>query len=288
MWAILITIKFTTTAIIFGILAAVLYLGYYKLTTERIQIDTAKMSANTPKLSVGETLKNLVTCRPLLAIIVVALLTLIASLGSSSLNTFLYKDYFNDTSLMPVASLGGTVIMICMAPVATKLTAKIGKKEVGVAGILIATIMFCILWLIKTTNPVVYIVLYLISNVGLGLNSMVSWAYIGDVIDYQEVKTGVRTDGTVYSTYSFVRKIAQAAAAGFGGFILSAIGYISSTAGEVVVQSEATRMGIYNCMTLLPAALYLLTFLCLFFFYPLGKKQVDENNRILAERRAKQ
>ena len=278
--------RYTTTAIIFGILAAVLYLGCYKLTTERIQIDPAKNAANQPKLSVGETLKNLVTCRPLLAIIVVALLTLIASLGSSSLNTYLYKDYFNDTSLMPLASMGGTVIMICMAPVATKLTAKIGKKEVGVLGMLIATVMFCILWLIKTTNPVVYIVLYLISNVGLGLNSMVTWAYIGDVIDYQEVKTGVRTDGTVYSTYSFVRKIAQAAAAGFGGFILTAIGYISSTAGEVVVQSEATKAGIYNCMTLLPAALYLLTFLCLFFFYPLGKKQVDENTRILTERRA--
>ena len=41
-------------------------------------------------------------------------------------------------------------------------------------------------------------------------------------------------------------------------------------------------------MTLLPAVLYLLTFVCLFFLYPLGKKQVDENNRILAERRAAQ
>ena len=52
------------------------------------------------------------------------------------------------------------------------------------------------------------------------------------------------------------------------------------------MQSEATKVGIYNCTTLLPAALYLLTFLCLFFFYPLGKKQVDENTRILTERRA--
>lgn len=216
------------------------------------------------------------------------LLTLIASLGTQALNTYLYKDYFNDTSLMPVASFGGTVIMICMAPVATRLSAKIGKKEVGALGILIAAVAMFLLWIVHTTSPVMYIVLYLISSLGMGLNSMVTWAYIGDVIDYQEVKTGVRTDGTVYSTYSFVRKIAQAAAAGLGGFLISAIGYVSSTAGEVVVQSEATKAGLYNCMTLLPAALYLLTFVCLFFLYPLGKKQVDENNRILAERRAAQ
>lgn len=280
--------RFTTTAIIFGILAAVLYLGCYKLTTERIQIDPARASAGKEKLSVGETLKNLVTCRPLLAIIAVALLTLIASLGTQALNTYLYKDYFNDTSLMPVASFGGTLVMICMAPVATRLSAKIGKKEVGALGILIAAVAMFLLWIVHTTSPVMYIVLYLISSLGMGLNSMVTWAYIGDVIDYQEVKTGVRTDGTVYSTYSFVRKIAQAAAAGLGGFLISAIGYVSSTAGEVVVQSEATKAGLYNCMTLLPAALYLLTFVCLFFLYPLGKKQVDENNRILAERRAAQ
>ena len=187
---------------------------------------------------------------------------------------------------MPVASFGGTAIMILMAPVATKMSAKFGKKEVGVAGILIAAVAMFVLWIMKATSPVMYIPVYLISSLGMGLNSMVTWAYIGDVIDFQEVKTGVRTDGTVYSTYSFVRKIAQAAAAGLGGFLISAIGYVSSTAGEVVVQSEATKAALYNCMTLLPAVLYLLTFLCLAFLYPLGKKQVDENNRILTERRA--
>ena len=277
--------RFTITAIIFGILAAVLYLGCYKLTTERIQIAPAKPGEK-DRLSVGETLKNLVTCRPLLAIIAVALLTLIASLGTQALNTYLYEDYFNDTSLMPVASFGGTAIMILMAPVATKMSAKFGKKEVGVAGILIAAVAMFVLWIMKATSPVMYIPVYLISSLGMGLNSMVTWAYIGDVIDFQEVKTGVRTDGTVYSTSSFVRKIAQAAAAGLGGFLISAIGYVSSTAGEVVVQSEATKAALYNCMTLLPAVLYLLTFLCLAFLYPLGKKQVDENTRILTERRA--
>lgn len=280
--------KFTTTAIIFGTLSAVFYLGCYALTTERVQIDPSKAAANKPKLSVGETLKNLVTCRPLLAIIIVALITLVASLGTSALNTYLFKDYFNNTSVMMLSSMAGTVSMLLMAPVATKLSTKIGKKETGCAGILISAVIFFVLWMMKIKNPIIYIALYTLQGMGMGLNSMVTWAYIGDVIDYQEVKTGVRTDGTVYSTYSFVRKLAQAAAAGLGGFLLTAIGYVSSTAGEVVVQTEAVKTGIYNCMTLLPAMLYVLAFLCMFFLYPLGKKQVDENTRILEERRAAQ
>lgn len=283
--------KFTITGIIFGALSAAFYLGCYKLTTERVQIDPAKMAAannGKSKLSIGETLKNLVTCGPLLAYIVVSLLTLIASLGLSALQTYLFMDYFNDTSLMGLMSMLSTAAMIAMAPVATKLAAKIGKKEVGCIGLLISGAVFLVCWLMKITNPMVYVILRTIQSMGLGLNSMVAWAFIGDIIDYQEIKVGVRTDGTVYSTYSFVRKIGQAAAAGLGGFLLTAIGYVSSTAGETVVQTEAVKSGIYNCMNLLPAVLTLLSFAIMFFCYPLDKKQVDENARILEERRAAQ
>ncbi len=278
--------KFTIAAVIFGICAAVFYLVCYALTVERVKIAPAKSENGKAKLGIGETLKNLITCRPLLAIVIVALLTLVASLGTSALNTYLYKDYFNNTSVMGLASIAGTVSMLAMAPVATYLSARIGKKETGCLGIAISAVIYLIMWMMKITNPMVFIGLYVLQGMGMGLNSMVTWAYIGDVIDYQEVKTNVRTDGTVYSTYSFVRKIAQAAAAGMGGWLLSAIGYVSSAAGEVVVQTESVRMSIYNCMTLLPAVLYILAFLCMFFLYPLGKKQVDENTSILEKRRS--
>ena len=278
--------KFTMTAVIFGVCAAVFYLVCYALSVERVQIAPAKKDDGKARISAGETLKNLVTCRPLLAIVIVAIFTLVASLGMSSLNTYLYKDYFNNTNVMGLASMAGTVSMIAMAPVATILSARIGKKETGCLGIGISAVIFVIMFLMRVTNPMVFIGLYVLQGMGMGLNSMVTWAFIGDVIDSQEVKTGVRTDGTVYSTYSFTRKIAQAAAAGLGGWLLSAIGYVQSTAGEVVVQTEAVRQSIYTCMTLLPAVLYILAFLCMFFLYPLGKKQVDENTRILNERRA--
>lgn len=280
--------KFTLAAIIFGICSAVFYLGCYKLSVERVKIEPVSANGKENKLSIGKTLKNLVTCRSLLAAILVALLALVASLGTSALNTYLFKDYFNDTRLMGLASITGTIAMLCTAPVATMLSAKIGKKETGAIGLLIYAVVTFVMWVMRITDPMLYVILRIAQSVGMGLNSMVSWAYIGDVIDDQEVKTGVRTDGTVYSTYSFVRKIGQAAAAGLGGFLLTAIGYVESTAGQAVVQSEAVKSGIYSCMTLLPAALYALAFVCMVFLYPLGKKKVEENARILAERRAAQ
>ena len=52
--------------------------------------------------------------------------------------------------------------------------------------------------------------------------NIVVWAFVTDVIDFQELVTGLREDGTVYSIYSFARKIGQALAGGVGGFAIVA------------------------------------------------------------------
>ena len=91
----------------------------HTLTTERVQIQVDKDAKKGP--GIGETLKQLVSCGPLLVVIAVALLLLIGSLLTSTMNTYLYKDYFNNTSVMALASLTSTLAMLLMAPFATKL-----------------------------------------------------------------------------------------------------------------------------------------------------------------------
>ena len=60
---------------------------------------------------------------------------------------------------------------------------------------------------------------------GFGFFNLVVWAFVTDVIDYHELLTGLREDGTVYSIYSFARKVGQALAGGLGGFAIAAVGY---------------------------------------------------------------
>lgn len=112
--------------------------------------------------------------------------------------------------------------------------------------------------------------------------NIIIWAFISDIIDFQEVRTGNREDGTIYAVYSFSRKIGQAFAGGLGGFALTAIGFVSGAAS----QSQAVADNIYRVATGVPALGYLMVALALAFIYPLGKKQVEENTRILQERRA--
>ena len=67
------------------------------------------------------------------------------------------------------------------------------------------------------------------------------WAFVTDCIDYQEYLTGTREDGTIYSIYSFSRKVGQAVAGGLGGFILVFVGYNAA----LDVQTERTLNGLF-------------------------------------------
>ena len=61
------------------------------------------------------------------------------------------------------------------------------------------------------------------------------------------------------------------------GGLLTLIGYSSATQFE----PEVTE-GIFMLSTLVPAVGFLILGLALFFFYPLDKKRVEENARVLA------
>ena len=131
---------------------------------------------------------------------------------------------------------------------------------VGVAtGVGVAAAAYLLMWALRLRSVWAYIGLMLVGSVGVGFFNMVIWAFITDVIDYQEVRTGSRDDGTVYAVYSFARKLGQALAGGVVGFALAAIGYVSSTGH--VVQTQPVREGIYTISTLVPGLSYLGVFL---------------------------
>ncbi|WP_340455705.1 MFS transporter [Peribacillus butanolivorans] len=93
--------------------------------------------------------------------------------------------------------------------------------------------------------------------------------------------TGLREDGTVYSIYSFARKVGQAIAGGIGGFAIAMVGYDATREA----QTQQVLDGIHALATLVPAVIYIVVFLILAFLYPLNKKRSIQLAEDLAERR---
>ena len=126
-----------------------------------------------------------------------------------------------------------------------------------------------------------YILVFGLATLGASAFNMLMWAFITDLIDHTEVKTGERNDATVYGLISFIRKLGQAIGGALTGYALTFIGYDSLAS----VQTESVKEGIYGLSTLFPGVCYIIAALILIFAYPLTKKVVEDNIVKLAQRR---
>lgn len=274
---IVIPVRFTLTAVVFGVLAVLCYALCYFLCRERVFFEKKEQKRE----NTAEMLKGLGKNKPLLALVCAALVLLLASLLSQTMNNYLFLDYFKNAkaiSVVNLVSIGGTLLL---APFISQIAAKFGKKEAGALGMLLAGIVYMVLFLLRIKSIPVFMALLFLATLGVGLFNLIVWAFITDIIDYQEVSTGKREDGTVYAVYSFARKVGQALAGGLGGFVLTAIGYVS----EAPAQTEAVSERIYTVATLVPGVCYLIVFLIMQFKYPLTRQEVEKNTAILQEKR---
>ena len=276
--------RVTLAAGIFSVLAIICYLICYKLITERVVIE----SSGEKGPSVGQMLASAFKNRALISIIVASVVMLLAQLSMQNMAAYIYPDYYNNANAQSASTMMMMVGMIVAAIFAKPLAKKFGKAEVSIVSNLFATAVMVILFILRPENVWVYCGLQMLCWLGLGVFSMVSWALITDVIDYSELKNGIREDGSVYAMYSFARKLGQALAAGLSGWLLEAIGYNSEAAAAGLKQTDSVLTGIFNISTLIPAIGFGLLALVLWFWYPLHKKQVDANVKALAEKHGRE
>lgn len=270
--------RFTMIAGVFSVLAVVCYLICYTLVTERVRTESYETKG--AKNGVFHMLANAIKNKALISIIVASIVMLLAQLTMQSMANYVYPNFYRSTAAQSASSIVMLVSMLIAAVLARPVAERIGKAELSSIANLLAAVICVLLFLMRPQNVWVYVLFMALCWLGLGMFSMVSWALITDVIDYSEIRNGVREDGSVYALYSFARKMGQAAAAGVSGFLLTLIGYTQETAFDTQVIN-----GIYNISTLVPAIGFGLLAAILWFWYPLHKKQVDENVTLLREKR---
>ena len=117
---------------------------------------------------------------------------------------------------------------------------------------------------------------------GSGLSLGVTTCCMADVIDYGEVKFGVRNESVSCSAQTFLMKAAMAAAGGLTGIGLQIVGYNA----KAEVQSAQTILGIRVLMIVVPIILAVLSFAIYKKFYTLKGEKMEEVTRKLNEMHA--
>jgi GPH family glycoside/pentoside/hexuronide:cation symporter len=156
---------FIMGALIFGVLALGCYMACYKMNVERIVLDETQK----PKANLGKTLKGLGKNKPLLLFLLAALIFMICFMLIGAVNTYLFKDYFGNAKALSMVGLLQSVAVFIAMPMIKPLVAKFGKKEVASAGILLAAIIYGVLYLLPNLTATQFITILAIAMFGYGI-----------------------------------------------------------------------------------------------------------------------
>ena len=269
--------RFTLIAVIFGVLSIISYFVLLNFTQERIRQNSEKAE----KFNYGKVLKATVHNRPLIGVMVATLGSMLFITGSNQVRSYIFKEYYARTDVMSIISLATIPILVICFPLVPKLVAKFGKKATLMAAIVSSTIFSVIPVVMEIKNVYIYSALVVLGTIGQTVFTMLIWALVTDCLDYSEWKFNERSDGSMYSLYTFSRKIGSTIASTGVSFGLAAIGFVS---GSNVVQTAEAVNCIYFLVNIIPVVTCILELVGVGLIFNLNKETTE---RMYAELKAK-
>ena len=280
------------TALIMGVLGLVAFMILLKFTTERVKPEE-KPEVKKEKVNYLEVIKSFGRNRAAVAMTIASIFQLIMMNGLTVATNALYKDFFGMGQESGIFMLISYLPLVAAMPLIVPLVKKYGKKEasewpmlLGVLGGALMMILPRELFL-SGAGIIIWCLLQLLVSMSFAIFGTVGWAMVADCIDYQELKTGRREEGTVYAVYSLGRKIAQGFGAAVVLLMLGWVGFQEAGWDEalgVEIPSVQTP-DVANNIRLLIGGVYLVCclvqFIMLKFVYPLSKDKVEEMNKQL-------
>lgn len=269
--------RFTLIAVVFGVLSIISYFVLLNFTQERIRQNSEKAE----KFNYGKVLKATVHNRPLIGVMVATLGSMLFITGSNQVRSYIFKEYYARTDVMSIISLATIPILVICFPLVPKLVAKFGKKATLMAAIVSSTIFSVIPVVMEIKNVYIYSALVVLGTIGQTVFTMLIWALVTDCLDYSEWKFHERSDGSMYSLYTFSRKIGSTIASTGVSFGLAAIGFVS---GSNVVQTAEAVNGIYFLVNIIPVVTCALELIGVGLIFNLNKETTEQ---MYAELKAK-
>lgn len=261
------SVGYLVAVVIMSILGILCHLFCYKNTTEHVV--TPKSDKPKVKVSLAKKFTVLLTNRPLMSLCLMSFLTLSAVTMRASMMIYYCQYHFGDIKLVSVVNTVGMVCALIGVAAMPFVVKKLGKKNSYMCAATVGAIADIANFALPTDFNT-FLVLSSISWFATGFNGL-CWAFISDVIEYGDWKTGERTEGIIYSVYSLIRKIAQAVAAFIPGVMFTLVGYVPNA-----VQSSQSLAAIKGLYLLFPATVMLLAALTFFVFYNLSDARHSE------------
>ena len=259
--------SYTMVAILFAIISLPMFFIVFKNSKEVI---TPKVGSD--KVSLKSSLKVIAANKYLMIVVTVSLISMVAYMGRISTMAFYVGHCLGDfrwmSILMSIPSIGALLGNIVTPWVVSKL-GKFGNRNALALSMLLKGVTFIWLFFIPYDN-ITMIIIATIVNALVGFGFAPTLSMIGDSIDYQDEKTGVRSDGIAFATYGLSTKLGGAIGSSMGIMLMTAFGYVAGAAVDAHAQ-----MGINITTNLVCGILHLIAAAIPMLFWKLSDRDAD-------------
>ncbi len=252
------------TAILYGTVSIPLFLGVFFTSRENVQ-----PTHTTGHFSFTETVRNLVQNKYLMIISLVMAVQMTAFMGRIAVCAFWVIYCLGSFTMISIIMTLPTLLGIVGSFFVPAAARKFGKRQVLMVSMAIQAVGLIVMYLAPFDN----MTMVMVGNVIFGLFNVgmpMTLSMVADSVDYMELKTGVRTDGTAYATYGLATKLGNALGGALGVLIMAGFGYVANAQ-----QTPEAMRGINITVNLIPAILFLVaTALC--FLWNMSDKDADD------------
>ena len=285
-----------TTIGLFAIIAIFLFLITFLVTKERIQ--PPPMQVKDIKEDIKDTVSD-VSWNSMALLTFAIFITL--SMWGSAMN-FYFQYNIDQKSLYDFLSLFGLEIeqkeaysigysvfnmttaivqfigVVCLSRV---LANKYGKKKVFMISLSLTAFFTALFYIPSPTDISLIFVLNILKSLAYAPTVPLLWAMIGDVADHIEYENYRRATGFCFSGITLALKLGLGLGGAIAGVIISMFGYVS---GGNAIQNESAMEGIRLVSSIVPAILFGVGVLALY-FYPISKEYNENMQAELDARR---
>lgn len=198
-------------------------------------------------------------------------------------NLFLYVKYWHNledqfTFLVIGVQLSAWVWVLIW----NQVCQRIGKKPVYLLGMSFWVLVSFGLFFAPRGNLTILLTLAVLAGVGVAVGYLIPWSMLPDVVDEDELNTGIRREGVFYGLFVLLQQSGIGLALSASSLILDVFGYIP---GNPPTQPDSAVLALRLFVSVVPVVILLLSFIAVY-LYPITRQRHTEIRAELDARHA--
>jgi len=279
-WFFILAMIIGVGTLIFGILS------FFTMKEKTVAIAAVKKE----KVKIRKNIKALFKNRPLVCIFLSSVAISFRSMGYGAMIYF-FKETMGNYALATFIGIGSSIPSYIFMAAVPWLAKKVSPRNLCIAGYAYNALMYMLFFFAGYSSVFWVAFFFIVSGMPNGMIGTCSTLIVADSVDYMEWRTGIRSEGLVFSINGLKTKASSTLSGLWLPIGLSIIGYrvaetLTAGSAEFVIQSDITKQGLFYLVSLAPFAGSVMAIIPLLFDNFYGKRRDSIFAELQARREA--